>query len=112
MGQLRKKKEIGNPSRTVPGTVAKEPKPDTERASQFTLSRFHRWNRLLLWFVIAIFAKYYYWTIHPNPSQPIPKFGLYWMVADAIAYGQTSLLVRPSAEVFVYQPESPLKSVA
>jgi hypothetical protein len=112
MGQRRKKKEIGTPSRTVPGTVAKEPKPGAERASQFTLSGFHRWNRLLLWFMIAIFAKYYYWTIHPDPSHPIPKFGLYWMVADAIAHHQTSLLVRPRPELLALpNPYDPVQNV-
>jgi hypothetical protein len=102
MGQLRKKKELGNPSRTVPGAAE----------SRFTLNRFYRWDRLLLWFIIAIFAKYYYWTIHPDPSQPIPKFGLYCMVADAIAQGQANLLVRPRPELLALpNPYDPVQNV-
>ncbi len=101
MGQRRKKKEIGDLGRTVSGVVAKEPNP-----------RVPRWNWLLLWLMIAIFAGYYYWTIHPDPSQPIPKFGLYSMVADAIANGQTSLLVTPRPELLALpNPYDPVRNV-
>jgi hypothetical protein len=81
------------------GQARRKKKQDNEQVSQSMPGRFQRWNRLLLWLLIAIFASYYYWTIHPDPSQPIPKFGLYCMVADALAHGQTNLLVGPRSEL-------------
>jgi len=64
--------------------------------------RFPGWRWLALCALIAIFARYYYWTIHPAPG-PIREYGPYTLLADAFYHRQTYLRLEPAPELLALQ---------
>ena len=70
--------------------------------------RFPRWQWWVFCALILVFARYYYWTIHPAPY-PIREYGPYTQLADAFYNGQTYLRQPPAPQLLAlkdpYDPQ-------
>jgi hypothetical protein len=70
--------------------------------------RFPGWRWWALCGLILIFARYYYWTIHPAPG-PIREYGPYTLLADAFYNHHTYLRQAPAPQLLAlkdpYDPQ-------
>lgn len=72
--------------------------------------RFPGWRWWALCALILIFARYYYWTIHPAPG-PIREYGAYTQLTDAFYNGQTYLRVPPAPQLLALKdPYDPVQN--
>src|SRR5690348_12738734 len=53
--------------------------------------RVRSWSFVAIWVLIAVFARYYYWTVRPDSSRPIQEIGAYLLLTDAFHHLQASL---------------------
>jgi hypothetical protein len=70
--------------------------------------RFPGWRWWAFCALILVFARYYYWTIHPAPG-PLRELGPYSLLANAFYNGQTYLRQPPAPQLLAlndpYDPE-------
>ena len=90
----------------------KKPKAESLSGSGIDAVRLRSWSFVALCAIIALFARYYYWTIWPLSPQPVvQELGAYTMLTDAFVHGQTSLRLPPPPQLLALpDPYDPVQN--
>ena len=89
----------------------REQKAAAPAEARFAGIRYSLWRRAILWMMLVVFARYYYWIVRPDPSQPLREIGLYSLLTDAFRHGQASLTLAPAPQLLALpDPYDPVQN--